>query len=165
MRNLVCSLFILSLASLGTPALGAVPIVIDSTVLHFEADNSGPLPVSSTFNFSMNSGSGTFHTWSVSDDAAWLDESPSSGSQSGPLSRDITISVNTTGLAPATYTGVITVTSTGVSNSPQTLEVTYVVNPKSIPTLSEWGMIIFGLLLLGWMTRVFTKRRQSPLAT
>ncbi|MEW5925530.1 MAG: IPTL-CTERM sorting domain-containing protein, partial [Candidatus Zixiibacteriota bacterium] len=30
-----------------------------------------------------------------------------------------------------------------------------------IPTLTEWGLIIFTLLLLGWMTWMIIRRRQS----
>lgn len=162
MRNLVYLSLVLFLAFFITPTAQAAQLIaIDSTTLHFEAENNGPLPVSSTFRFSINTGTNTFHTWSVSDDAAWLDESPGAGSETSPLSNDITISVNTTSLPPATYTGVITVTSSGVSNSPQTVDVTYVVSSGVVPTLTEWGMIIFSVLLFGWMARVMIRRRKS----
>jgi hypothetical protein len=34
------------------------------------------------------------------------------------------------------------------------------VNPPLIPTLTEWGLIIFGVLLLGFMTWVFLRRKK-----
>ncbi len=36
---------------------------------------------------------------------------------------------------------------------------TYLIN--SIPTLTEWGLIIFGMLLVGFMTWVFLRRRRA----
>ncbi len=34
-------------------------------------------------------------------------------------------------------------------------------SPGDIPTLSEWGMIIFGVALAGWMARMIMRRRQK----
>jgi hypothetical protein len=39
-----------------------------------------------------------------------------------------------------------------------------VTSEQAIPTLSEWGMIIFTLLLLGFITRTFLRRR-SPMSS
>ena len=47
-------------------------IVINSIGLSFTATQGGALPVTSMFNFSINSGSSSFHNWSVADDASWL---------------------------------------------------------------------------------------------
>jgi len=74
-----------------------------------------------TFSVS-NSGYGTLNWW-VSDDAAWLNCTPSSGSDSGT----VTVSVNTTGLTSGVYTGTVTVTDANASNSPQTVTVTVTV--------------------------------------
>jgi hypothetical protein len=41
------------------------------------------------------------------------------------------------------------------------LEVTF--TEQEIPTLTEWGLIIFGLVLMGFMTWVFLRRRQAGL--
>ena len=40
------------------------------------------------------------------------------------------------------------------------LEVT---TTEEIPTLTEWGLIIFGVVLTGFITWVFLKRRQASL--
>jgi hypothetical protein len=39
-------------------------------------------------------------------------------------------------------------------------EGTYVFTTGDIPTLTEWGMIIFGVLLFGWMAWVIVRRRR-----
>ena len=36
-----------------------------------------------------------------------------------------------------------------------------IAEPPPIPTLTEWGLIIFGVVLLGFITRVFLKRRKA----
>jgi hypothetical protein len=72
--------------------------------------------------FIDNSGSGTLD-WTVSDDASWLDCSPSSGTNAGK----VTVSVDGTGFTAGGYTGTITVSSPNVGNSPQTIEVIMVV--------------------------------------
>jgi LPXTG-motif cell wall-anchored protein len=33
--------------------------------------------------------------------------------------------------------------------------------PSQIPTLTEWGLIIFGVVLLGFITWVFLRRRRA----
>jgi cbb3-type cytochrome oxidase subunit 3 len=34
----------------------------------------------------------------------------------------------------------------------------------TIPTLTEWGLIIFGVLLLGFITWVFLRRRKAAVS-
>jgi hypothetical protein len=136
-------------------------IVLDPTTLSFEAAPNGPLPVSATFNISITSGTSSFHTWSVSDDAAWLEVSPAGGNGGAPISEEIEVSINTTSLPPAVYTSTITVTSTGVGNSPQQVEVSYSVVITDIPTLSEWGLILMTVSLLGWVAYVVVRRRKA----
>lgn len=41
----------------------------------------------------------------------------------------------------------------------------YGVQPSDIPTLTEWGLIIFGLVLVGFITWVFLKRRKVAALT
>jgi LPXTG-motif cell wall-anchored protein len=36
--------------------------------------------------------------------------------------------------------------------------------PPPIPTLTEWGMIIFGLVLVGFITWVFLRRRKAAVS-
>jgi len=73
-----------------------------------------------------NSGSGTLD-WSITDDAAWL----SCSSTSGTGGAEITVAVDTTGLTSNTYNATITVSSTNASNSPQTVTVSLVVKAVS----------------------------------
>jgi len=68
-----------------------------------------------------NSGCGMLN-WSVSDDAVWLSENPTSGSSTGE--HDIVaVSLNTTGMATGDYSANITITAPGASNNPQIVPV------------------------------------------
>ena len=69
----------------------------------------------------------------------WLSVAPASGATgpAGSPPTNITITSNATGLAPGTYTGAVTVTSAGASNSPQTIAVTLVVTAATPPVLRE----------------------------
>jgi hypothetical protein len=58
-----------------------------------------------------NPGGGTLN-WTASDDMSWL-TMPASGSVLGGYSNAQTVSVNTTGLAPGTYTGTINLSAPG----------------------------------------------------
>jgi len=62
-----------------------------------------------------DSGGGTF-MWSAASTASWLALASATGL--------LTVSVKPTGLTPGTYTSSISVTASGVSNSPQTIQVT-----------------------------------------
>ena len=93
-------------------------IAINREQLNFGYEIGGNLPGSQTFSIS-NSGGGTLN-WTVSDNADWLNCSPSSGTNSG----GVTVSIDPTGLSPGTYTGSIRVEDTNASNSPQTVDVT-----------------------------------------
>jgi hypothetical protein len=96
---------------------------LNPTSLSFSATQNGSLPSSKTFTIT-NTGGGTLN-WSVSDNATWLDESPTSGNSN---SATITVSVNTTNLSPGTYNTTVTVSSSNANNSPQTVGVSYVVS-------------------------------------
>jgi hypothetical protein len=64
----------------------------------------------------------------------WLTATPPGGSTPLP----VTVSVNPAGLAVGTYTGTVTIASTGATNSPQTVAVTFnvtAVTPPTLPTL------------------------------
>jgi PKD repeat protein len=77
---------------------------------------SAPLEITST-------GPGTLNWTASSNNASWLSVSPTSGTAPSP---NVTVWVNTAGLGPlgGTYRGSITISSAGVSNSPQTISVT-----------------------------------------
>jgi hypothetical protein len=67
---------------------------------------------------SNGSGAGSF-TWTAASDSSWLTLSPSTGS----VPQNLTISANPAGLANGTHIGHITVTASGIANSPQTIMV------------------------------------------
>lgn len=69
-----------------------------------------------------NAGTGTLN-WTASDNQAWLSCSPASGTNAGLL----TVSINASGLSVGSYSGTITVSASGASNSPQTIAVTLAV--------------------------------------
>ena len=79
-----------------------------------------------------NPGGGTL-TWSVADNQSWLATNTSTGTTTTETDT-VSVSINTTNLTANTYSGVITVTATGASNTPQTIPVTLTLNP---PTTSS----------------------------
>ncbi len=103
-------------------------IQLNASQLFFEG-GSGNTIANQTFNIS-NTGCQTLN-WTVNTDSSWLSCSPTQGETSG----EITVSVNSSGLADGTYTGTITVTGTGASNSPQTIAVTLMVGNCSPPII------------------------------
>jgi hypothetical protein len=68
----------------------------------------------------INEACGNSIDWNASDDAYWLFENPSSGTTPSSL----TVSVDSAGLQPGTYNGIITISSSQASNSPLTVPVT-----------------------------------------
>lgn len=78
-----------------------------------------------------NSGGGTL-SFSASDDASWLSVSPASGT----APKDLTVSVDATGLAPGTYHGTVTITGAGSS---QTVPVTLTISPPASGLVGAWG--------------------------
>lgn len=99
---------------------------LSPTHFDFEATQNGPQPepqkliITKIISFPSED-QGTLY-WNLSTSANWLSVSPSSGWGN---SNEITVSVNTTDLAPGTYTATITVSSTDAINSPQYVTVTY----------------------------------------
>jgi hypothetical protein len=66
--------------------------------------------------------------YTITDNAAWISVSPSSGSSSGETDT-LTVQYNTTLLLPGQYTATITVTSAEAENSPRTIPVQLTVQP------------------------------------
>src|SRR4029077_20335378 len=64
--------------------------------------------------------------------ATWLAVTPTSGSSGSSVS----VSVNPSGLAAGTYSGNVTITSSGASNSPKSIPVTLTVTAAALPTLA-----------------------------
>ena len=90
------------------------------------AGNNAP---SQTFEI-WNSGPGTL-AYTISDDAAWLNVVPNSGTSSGEHDT-LTINFTNSGLARGNYSATITVSSAIASNSPQTIPVSLVVSQPTI---------------------------------
>jgi hypothetical protein len=105
-------------------------ITLSPASITFSGTQGGSNPATQALNVS-NGGGGTL-AWSASDDASWLSLSPTSGTGAG----GITLSVNTSGLSAGTYNGKITVTASGASNTPQTVDVTLNVTVPPQITLS-----------------------------
>src|SRR5206468_2548899 len=100
---------------------------VSPSSLSFSSVAGGANPASQSLSVT-NSGGGSL-SYTVSDDAAWLSESPASGTAPGSPS----VSVNATGLAAGTYTATITVDGGGVSGSPKTVPVSLTVSPAQAP--------------------------------
>ena len=98
--------------------------------LSFSGTAGGASPAAKSLAVA-NTGGGTL-TFTASDDAAWLAVTPTSGSAPQSLS----VSVDTTGLAAGTYSGSVTVSSSGVQGSPAAIPVTLTVDPAPAPALS-----------------------------
>ncbi|MGB7847548.1 MAG: hypothetical protein WBL63_18185, partial [Candidatus Acidiferrum sp.] len=106
-------------AAVTAPSLSAAP-----GSLSFSATQNGAAPAAQ--NLSITS-SGSILTYSAAASTttggSWLSVTPASSSTPGSES----VSVNPTGLAPGTYNGTVTLTSSGASNSPVTVPVTFTV--------------------------------------
>jgi uncharacterized protein (TIGR03437 family) len=105
----------------------APTISVSPASLNFSAQAGGAAPApqqisisgSSALSYSVSAGS-----------SAWLSVSPGNGTTPGSAS----VSVNPAGLSVGTHNGTITVTSSGASNSPQTVSVT--LNVTAAPTIA-----------------------------
>jgi len=104
-------------------------IAVDPDSLRFNGQVGGSNPASQRIRV-RNSGQGTLN-YAVSANAAWLDISPAGGSSTG---QDVshTVSVSISGLSAGSYAGLITISSSNATNSPQTVAVTLVVG--QVPT-------------------------------
>lgn len=101
------------------PVGGATPIIsLSKSALNIGATTAGQKTKNQRFLIS-NTGVGILD-WFVSDNAAWLSCTPTSGTEIAV----ITVFCDPSGLTPGTYNATITVSSIGASNSPQTLNVT-----------------------------------------
>ena len=101
------------------PTIGMSP-----TSLSFNATAGGNNPSTQNIVIS-NTGTGTL-TWTVTDNANWL-----TATQSGNL---VVASINIAGLAAGNYSGVITVSASGATNTPQTVPVALTIAAATQPT-------------------------------
>lgn len=97
--------------------------------LSFTYQSGGTAPAAQSVSVTS---SGSAITYNVSTSATWLSATPASGSTPGSVS----VSVTPQSLAAGTYTGSVTLTSSGASNSPKTIPITLTVTSATLPTLS-----------------------------
>jgi subtilisin family serine protease len=111
---------VFSITSGGTPTIS-----LGRTNLYFTSLSNG-VQTGSQSVLVNNSGTGTLN-WSASVDASWISLSPASGTGEG----QVTVSVSPAGLAAGSYSGVVLVSDSGATNSPQAVGVTLVVKNAS----------------------------------
>jgi hypothetical protein len=110
-----------------SPAIGYSP-----SSFSFSATQGGANPPSQTLSI-WNSGGGTL-AWSVSDDAAWLTLSPTSGSSTGETDT-VTVAVDVSGMSAGSYSATITISAPGATNTPRTVAVSLTITSLP-PSLS-----------------------------
>lgn len=111
-------------------------INLSQTLLFFGA-NFGLPSDPTTLNVNLtNSGTGAL-SFTAASDSSWLTVSPASGT--APQTLGVTAARGSLGVG--TYTGHVTVTSSGAQNSPATITVTFVVapSPANTPFWAQWG--------------------------
>lgn len=94
--------------------------------LTFLQAQGGNTPPAQTIAIASNGPSLIYSATANSAIGSWLTVSPSAAATPGA----ITVAVNGAGLAPGTYMGVVTVTSTGAANSPLNLPVTLTIGAQ-----------------------------------
>jgi len=115
----------LTVTAAPSPTLTASPLS-----LSFSYQSGGATPAGQTVNVTGTSAL----SYTAATSAAWLSATPASGNTPGSLS----VSINPSGLAAGTYTGTVTITASGASNSPQKVAVTLAVTgaPPANPSLN-----------------------------
>ena len=111
-------------AAAPTPTIGVSP-----ASLSFNYQSGGTVPASQSFAVSS---SGSALNYTVSTSATWLSATPASGTTPG----NVSVSVTPGSLSAGTYTGSVTITSSGASNSPKSVPVTLTVTSATTPTLT-----------------------------
>jgi len=81
-----------------------------------------------------SAGSGTLH-WTATPSQTWITVTPGSGTGN----KTITVGVNTGGLSAGTYTGTVSITDPGASNSPQSISVILKVFSTGTPPFGEFS--------------------------
>jgi len=90
--------------------------------LSFSAVKGGANPANKTLEI-WNSGGGMLN-WSLTDDAAWLSENPTSDSSTGVNDTTlVTVSVNMTGMSAGDYSANINISAAEANNTPQVVPV------------------------------------------
>ena len=122
--------------NLGVPEISPSP-----TSLTFTTDE-GENPADKTLEV-CNSGTGTLD-WELTDDAAWLSATPTSGSLGADDCEDVTVSVDASGLAAGDYSATITITGSPTKTVPVNLHIVSAMPelPVAPASLSASGLSI-----------------------
>ena len=115
-----------------TPA-ATLQLTPSSLVFNYETSSSS-VPAAQAIQVASNNGTNIPWTASVVSSSSWLQINQTPGNTPGTLN----VSVVPTGLTPGTYTGSISVASTGASNSPQTVNVTLNVTTPAVPLITSF---------------------------
>jgi len=108
-------------------------LTLTPNTLSFSYQIGGSTPAAQSFSVASTGAALSYTvTTSTAAGGSWLSASPASGTTSGTES----VSVNPTGLVAGTYTGTVSVASTGAGNSPQTVAVTLTVTAAPNLTLT-----------------------------
>ena len=119
--------FYVQVSAPAIPTIALSPTSLTATAVQGSSPSNGSFTVA-------NSGSGTLN-YTVTDNATWLSESPTSGSTSGPAVTH-TVQYSTASLAAGTYTATITVSDPNASNNPQTISVSLTITAPARPTIA-----------------------------
>jgi hypothetical protein len=119
-------------------------IALTPSDFSFRGSLGGSNPASQNLTITL-SGQGAMQ-WSVSDDAAWLAASPSSGVSTGGRA-EVALSVDLSKAGAGSHDCTVTVSSPGASNSPQTMPVHLKVS-TSRPSMLLWVLVFFIVVVL-----------------
>lgn len=122
----------------GPPPAFPPTIQLNPTSFTFTAQHGGANPASQSLTVTNAGAPGSTLNFAAALSHAWLSLSPANGTLAAGASATLTVSVNSSGVAPGTYTGAITVGDSNATNTPQTAAVTLTVTPA--PALSITGV-------------------------
>lgn len=129
-----CSAFV-TFACVTTPAQTTPVLSVSPPSLTFATTVGGSDPASKSLT--VSNGTASSMSWTVGDDQAWINEAPSSGTNT----TVVTVSVSIAGLTAGTYQSNITVTAPGATNSPIVVPVTLNLSPAVTPTTGRGGRV------------------------
>jgi hypothetical protein len=121
-----------------SPTANTGSLTPSPTSLKYSANYAGPNPAAQTAQ--LTAGGGGILAWTAASNASWLAVSPTSGVTPGTLQ----VSVNSSSLAPGTFTGTITVVSLGAVSVTQSITVNLTViapPPAIVPSPSSLNFV------------------------
>ncbi len=114
-----------------TPTQPSLPAVVSPASLRFVYSSGGTVPSPQSLSVASTAGSAAFPFTTTVQGGTWLSVSPSAGTTPATLQ----VSVSPTSLAPATYSGTITITGVG-GTPPVVVPVALTVNGRPTPAIS-----------------------------